>query len=142
MDKARLSEIARPAALYRPLPGSAGAAEWQHRARLDDPLSQPRLDRTAANGPAREGMKCVARATCIVLASEAKPPFSPVILRCELRSAFALRGEPRRMNGHDAAGPSPFEARRRGEHLRVTGDRVPYVPASRRCQLPVQRAIN
>ncbi|MHC2623063.1 hypothetical protein ACVIW2_005095 [Bradyrhizobium huanghuaihaiense] len=24
------------------------------------------------------------------------------------------------MNGPDAAGPSPFEARRRGEHLRVT----------------------
>src|SRR6266702_8365163 len=128
MDKARLSEIARPAALCRPLPGSAGAAEWQHRARLDDPLSQPRLDRTAANGPAREGVKFSA--------------LNPVILRCELRSAFALRGEPRRMNGHDAAGPSPFEARRRGEHLRVTGDRVPYVPASRRCQLPVQRAIN
>jgi len=25
------------------------------------------------------------------------------------------------MNGPDASGPSPFEARRRGEHLRVTG---------------------
>jgi hypothetical protein len=25
------------------------------------------------------------------------------------------------MSGRDAAGPSPFEARRRGEHLRVTG---------------------
>src|SRR6478672_762643 len=57
MDQARLSQTARPAALCRSLPGSAGAAAGRAAARLDDPVSQSRLDRAAANGCAREGVR-------------------------------------------------------------------------------------
>ena len=55
--QARLSEIAGSAALCRSLSGSAGAAAGRAAARLDDPVSQSRLDRTAANGSAREGVR-------------------------------------------------------------------------------------
>ncbi|MHC2534025.1 hypothetical protein ACVJMY_003594 [Bradyrhizobium diazoefficiens] len=57
MDQARLSEIAGQAALCRSLPGSAGEAARRVAAGLDNPLPQPRLDRTAADGRARQGVK-------------------------------------------------------------------------------------
>src|SRR5216684_3161657 len=102
MDKAGLSEIARSAALCRPLPGSAGAAEWQLRARLDDPLSQPRLDRTAANGPAREGVKFSALNPVIPARA-----LSARRWRCELRSALHCAAS---LEGCTAPLPQPGRA--------------------------------
>src|SRR4051812_17981690 len=63
MDKARLSEIAGALALCRSLPGSASAAARRAAARLDDAVPQQGLDRPAADGRAREGVKFSAAAT-------------------------------------------------------------------------------
>src|SRR3954454_6551201 len=63
MDTAGLSKGARPAALCRSLPGSASAAARRAAARLDDAVPQPCLDRTVADGCAREGVKSSAVAT-------------------------------------------------------------------------------
>ncbi|MCS3727477.1 hypothetical protein FHR88_002516 [Bradyrhizobium betae] len=81
-----------------------------------------RRERCAASGARDCGIGLICFRIVIASAAKIFPPRQCPFRHPEVRVARcqASRREPRRMSGRDAAGPSPFEARRRGEHLRMT----------------------
>nr|AWL99508.1 hypothetical protein CIT40_05370 [Bradyrhizobium amphicarpaeae] len=105
----------------------AGTQKATARAATWGPALQRIVDRTMLR-IAGETLRCVRGTRAVFWRAGSSHSQSlrarnirPVILRCEAGDANASQAEPRRLNGRaGAAGLSPFEARRRGEHLRVT----------------------